>query len=175
MTADSNEQGTVRYMRCGFCGNMNPASSPTCARCGKALARRGSARRNGSARVHRRQCPPRPSAAPQVVCPKCNKAFPLGSKFCGYCGTPLPTDCAATQGGRSTRTGTATRGAATSGCATGPAQTCRPTPPGDTSAGAASAAARCASPPVPSPVARPTPPAPIASSDRRTLRLLLNL
>lgn len=49
-------------------------------------------------------------------------------------------DCAATQGGCSTRTGTATRGAATSRCATGPAQTYRPTPPGDTSAGAASAA-----------------------------------
>ena len=36
MTADSTEQGTVRYIRCSSCGKMNPASAPVCGRCGAA-------------------------------------------------------------------------------------------------------------------------------------------
>jgi len=89
MTDEANEQGTVRYMRCAFCGNMNPASSPTCERCGQPQYAAGAPQ----AQPMPLAPPPRGPAAggvPQVQCPKCGKSFPLGSKFCGYCGTHLP-------------------------------------------------------------------------------------
>ena len=83
MTADANEQGTVRYMRCVSCGNMNPVSLPTCARCGKPL-------HAAAASAAPAPRPPAAPVVPQVMCPKCHKSFPAGSKFCGFCGTPLP-------------------------------------------------------------------------------------
>src|SRR5271157_1526368 len=88
MTDDANEQGTIRYTRCAFCGSMNPASAPTCARCGMPQnAEIPPAPATPSVPTSRGPAPP---AVPQVMCPKCHKSFPLGSKFCGYCGTPLP-------------------------------------------------------------------------------------
>ena len=76
MTDQSSEQGTIRYVRCPSCGTPNLASVGTCPRCGKSLA--------GNIR-------PAPSqSAPSVVCSKCRKSLPAGSKFCGYCGAPLP-------------------------------------------------------------------------------------
>src|SRR5579862_5861221 len=81
MSAELPEQGTVRYIRCASCGGMNPASAATCARCGA---------------VQSSATPVPPSASspnlnrPQVTCPNCQKTFPAGSKFCGYCGTHLP-------------------------------------------------------------------------------------
>jgi pSer/pThr/pTyr-binding forkhead associated (FHA) protein len=88
MTADANEQGTVRYTRCATCGSMNPASAPACARCGAPQQLGMPAMPAMPPAANLRS--PVPQSVPQVVCPKCQKTFPQGSKFCGYCGTPLP-------------------------------------------------------------------------------------
>ncbi len=75
MEKESNEQGTIRYIRCPSCGAPNPAAALTCSRCAKPLA-----------------ASDRPAAAAlqPVVCPKCRNSLPAGSKFCGFCGSPLP-------------------------------------------------------------------------------------
>ena len=82
MPDESNEQGTVRYIRCPSCGMPNPGTSPTCGRCGNSLegAETGAAPR---------ATPPQP-VLQQLTCAKCRKALPPGSKFCGFCGAPLP-------------------------------------------------------------------------------------
>src|ERR1019366_524357 len=101
MSAEDNEQGTVRYMRCASCGNMNPTTAPSCARCGKSLHAPAAAAPSPVAQAPVIAAPiapaavagiPHPPAAlviAQVMCPKCHKSFPVGSKFCGFCGTPL--------------------------------------------------------------------------------------
>ena len=88
MIPDGNEQGTVRYIRCASCGAMNPASAPACVRCGK--PQHVGAQHASAEPPAPPLRTPVPTAIPQVLCPKCHKSFPAGSKFCGYCGTPLP-------------------------------------------------------------------------------------
>jgi len=57
-----------------------PCERGTCARCGKPLQ---------AAVTPPVSRPAVPQSTP-LECPKCHKAFPAGSKFCGFCGTPLP-------------------------------------------------------------------------------------
>jgi pSer/pThr/pTyr-binding forkhead associated (FHA) protein len=83
MPEEDNEQGTIRYVRCPSCGMPNPATSATCFRCGKSMHGEGA----GPA--------PQPksagsSAQADVVCGNCKKVLPPGSKFCGFCGAPIP-------------------------------------------------------------------------------------
>ncbi len=83
MPEEDNEQGTIRYVRCPSCGMPNPATSATCFRCGNSM--QGEAAGPG----------PRPKGASpavqtDVVCSKCKKVLPPGSKFCGFCGAPMP-------------------------------------------------------------------------------------
>src|ERR1035438_9557148 len=86
MTADSNEQGTVRYIRCASCGGMNPASAATCVRCGEPQQSSAQPITPASSVLRAPSAP----VIPQVICPNCHKSFPAGSKFCGYCGAHLP-------------------------------------------------------------------------------------
>ena len=86
MVAEADEHGTMRFVRCASCGDMNPASATKCGRCGKSLHETSS----GSG--------PRPKltpVGPTAYCAKCEKSFPPGSKFCGFCGLPLPATGAA--------------------------------------------------------------------------------
>lgn len=76
MGNETNEQGTIRYVRCNSCGTPNPGTARFCSRCGKPVAEAAPP-------------PPLPQAAQQVTCPTCHKPLPLGSKFCGYCGSSL--------------------------------------------------------------------------------------
>ncbi len=142
MTADANEQGTVRYMRCASCGNMNPAMASVCARCGKPLHATPPA--GVSSPAQRSVVAP---GVPQVTCAKCLHSFPLGSKFCGYCGTALPT--------------TATPMATLPAKGQPPASPVRPVVPSPPRPASGSAP-----PPLPKPVARPLPtpaPRPVAA------------
>ena len=142
MTADANEQGTVRYMRCASCGNMNPAMASVCARCGKPLQATPPA--GVSSPAQRSVVAP---GVPQVTCAKCLHSFPLGSKFCGYCGTALPT--------------TATPMATLPAKGQPPASPVRPVVPSPPRPASGSAP-----PPLPKPVARPLPtpaPRPVAA------------
>jgi pSer/pThr/pTyr-binding forkhead associated (FHA) protein len=84
MPEEDNEQGTIRYVRCPSCGMPNPATSATCFRCGKSMQ---GGEDTGSA-PQAKAAPP--AAQTDVVCSKCKKTLPPGSKFCGFCGTPLP-------------------------------------------------------------------------------------
>jgi pSer/pThr/pTyr-binding forkhead associated (FHA) protein len=81
MPNESGEQGTVRYVRCPWCGTPNPGASDACSRCGKPLEGDGSAS----------SAPTAAEASTEIICSKCRKALPRGSKFCGYCGAPLPS------------------------------------------------------------------------------------
>lgn len=88
MPEEDNEQGTIRYVRCPSCGMPNPATSATCFRCGKSMQGEAAAsapRPKGAA----------PAAQTDVVCAKCKKVLPPGSKFCGFCGAPLPASAPA--------------------------------------------------------------------------------
>lgn len=77
MANEPNEQGTVRYVRCVSCGTPNPGTAENCSRCGKPM----------NANAAARPASPIPASA---TCPQCRKTLPLGSKFCGFCGSPLP-------------------------------------------------------------------------------------
>ena len=79
MSGEPNYEGTVRYIPCANCGSGNPATASTCARCGKPL----------QAASNPPVARPNVPQASQRECPKCHKTFAVGSKFCGYCGTPL--------------------------------------------------------------------------------------
>jgi pSer/pThr/pTyr-binding forkhead associated (FHA) protein len=81
MPEENNEQGTIRYVRCPGCGMPNPATSAVCFRCGNSMQAEGSEPRPKAAQ---------PSGSGEIICAKCKKALPPGSKFCGFCGTPLP-------------------------------------------------------------------------------------
>ncbi len=83
MPEEDNEQGTIRYVRCPSCGMPNPATSPTCFRCGNSM------REEAGGQAPRPKAPT-PSAQTDVVCSNCKKTLPPGSKFCGFCGAPLP-------------------------------------------------------------------------------------
>jgi pSer/pThr/pTyr-binding forkhead associated (FHA) protein len=83
MPEEDNEQGTIRYVRCPACGMPNPATSATCFRCG------GSMQAAGEAQAPQEKAA-QPAGSSEVICAKCKKALPPGSKFCGFCGTPLP-------------------------------------------------------------------------------------
>ncbi|MHB8654028.1 MAG: FHA domain-containing protein [Terriglobia bacterium] len=85
MTEHTNEEGTVRYVRCPSCGTPNPGTpGALCSRCGQPLHEET----NHPAAI----TPParRPAATP-TVCSSCRKEIPAGSKFCGFCGAVLPT------------------------------------------------------------------------------------
>lgn len=84
MPEEGTEQGTVRFFRCPSCGMPQPVTASVCSRCGKPL-------KAGAGEPH----PPSPRKAAarksETVCAQCGKSIPAGSKFCGYCGAPLPT------------------------------------------------------------------------------------
>lgn len=82
MPDEDNEQGTVRYVRCPSCGAPNPGTSTACFRCGKPIEIKS--RTSAGTQAPKVMAPPG-----QVICSNCRKALPAGSKFCGYCGTPL--------------------------------------------------------------------------------------
>src|ERR1017187_6016645 len=90
MNPEGNEQGTIRYIRCPSCGSMNPATAPNCLRCGKAQNTAAPSTPVTPAASSPLLRGSGASTIAQVLCPKCHKSFPVGSKFCGYCGTPLP-------------------------------------------------------------------------------------
>ncbi len=83
MGEEEKEQGTVRYIRCVSCGTWNPGTSDNCSRCSKPL--------KGGAKASPPAAHPAPPQAPaQTLCSNCRKPLPPNSKFCGYCGAPLP-------------------------------------------------------------------------------------
>ncbi len=82
MPEEDNEQGTIRYVRCPSCGMPNPATSATCFRCGNPMEEAGGQTPRPKAPVA--------TAQTDVVCSNCKKTLPPGSKFCGFCGAPLP-------------------------------------------------------------------------------------
>lgn len=88
MPEEDNEQGTIRYVRCPTCGMPNPATAAACFRCGNSM------QAAGEVQAPRSKAAP-PAAASEIICAKCKKALPPGSKFCGFCGTPLPSKAAA--------------------------------------------------------------------------------
>jgi pSer/pThr/pTyr-binding forkhead associated (FHA) protein len=88
MPEEDNEQGTIRYVRCPTCGMPNPATSATCFRCGGSMQAAAEGQGPGGKVAQ-------PAGPSEVICAKCKKALPPGSKFCGFCGTPLPARAAA--------------------------------------------------------------------------------
>lgn len=84
MPEEGTEQGTVRYFRCPSCGMPHPITASVCSRCGKPL--------KAEAGEPHPPSPRKPAAREsETVCARCGKSIPAGSKFCGYCGAPLPT------------------------------------------------------------------------------------
>lgn len=84
MPEEGTEQGTVRYFRCPSCGMPQPVTASVCSRCNKPLK----AEADESPPPSRRKAAAREG---ETVCAQCRKSILAGSKFCGYCGAPLPT------------------------------------------------------------------------------------
>ena len=101
---------------CGKCDRLNPLDSPRCAECENALALSGSdgqrevdaadtaEEETGSAKRERETVNEPPEAAIQgtegelmeqarhYICKSCYSPVPVGHKFCGKCGTPVPEE-----------------------------------------------------------------------------------
>jgi pSer/pThr/pTyr-binding forkhead associated (FHA) protein/ribosomal protein L40E len=101
---------------CGKCDRLNPVDSPLCAECENPLALFGAGRQRevdsagkaeketGSAKREREIVNEPPEAATQgiegepmeqarhYICKSCYSPVPVGHKFCGKCGTPVPEE-----------------------------------------------------------------------------------